>query len=107
MGVGNPDQEEKEETKKCPYCAETIKKEAVICRFCGLDLETGEPVRSSADSAIRQIAEEGVFIRVRPLNWKALLIGMALAVGGFLSMSGPGIIFMIVGFLVIAWAVAF
>ena len=36
-----------EETKQCPYCAETIKKDAKICRFCQMDLATGQPMRQS------------------------------------------------------------
>jgi len=36
-----------DETKQCPFCAETIHKDAVICRFCNHDLRTGAPIASA------------------------------------------------------------
>ena len=33
-----------DDTKPCPYCAESVKKEAKICRFCHMDFATGKPI---------------------------------------------------------------
>lgn len=55
------------DTKQCPWCAETIKAAAVVCRFCGRDVATGaapgpEQGRDAAEArgkAINYLAGHG------------------------------------------------
>lgn len=63
------------EARQCPYCAELIKREARVCRYCQRDVSPVAP--EVGDKTGRPMA---VGVKV----WKLGLIGALVIVGGIL-----------------------
>ena len=49
-----PEEEPKASMKKCPYCAEEIKEDAIKCRYCLSDLRTNTEVYSPPEKVIEK-----------------------------------------------------
>ena len=82
------------ETKKCPYCAEEIKAEAIKCRFCGSFIEASPLTRAVTRSWYRSRRDKviaGVCMGMaRQFNLSVTLIRLAFLLAA--CMGGWGLI---------------
>lgn len=68
------------ESRTCPYCAETVKRAAVLCRFCGQKLEALAPIPPPAPPPPQPVSRWRRMLS-SAANWTFIAVGAVFIVG--------------------------
>ena len=69
-------------SKKCPYCAEEIKEEAIFCRFCGKNISPSDKFSSTPNYGVTPSTELksssfGIALASLIISMISLVVGLA------------------------------
>lgn len=86
--------------KRCPYCAELIKNEAVVCKHCGLNLNTEKPTNTRGNKNPSCPVDGGEMKKSSEGKSNGMAI-IVFIIGLLFSLSGIGLI---IGIPIILWS---